>query len=219
MFVGLKMLKKIPTIGPDTLVVDADKIMEQNRLWMLMVLTDGKLTGYVTKEDIRAALPSPATTLSRHELNYLLGEMTVKEVVKKNPPSVTPETDIERAAQIMDEHNLAGLAVVGTNQQFLGYISRSVMLEVLVEEMGLTQPGSRICIEVEDKSGVMANVTRILTELGVNIIATATFYHAGARMLVFRIGVEDPGQVVQTLTDNGYNVVRPEDMAKEWGVS
>jgi acetoin utilization protein AcuB len=213
------MLKKIPTIGPDTLVVDADKIMEQNRLWMLMVLTDGKLTGYVTKEDIRAALPSPATTLSRHELNYLLGEMTVKEVVKKNPPSVTPETDIERAAQIMDERNLAGLAVVDSDKRFLGYISRSVMLEVLVEEMGLTQPGSRICIQVEDKSGVMSNVTRLIAEMGVNIIATATFYHAGARMLVFRVGLDDPSKVVSVLTENGYNVVRPEDMAKEWNLA
>ncbi len=218
MFVGLKMFKEIPTIGPDTLVVDADRIMEQNRLWMLMVLTEGKLTGYVTKEDIRAAMPSRATTLSRHELNYLLGELTVKEVVKKNPPSVTPETEIERAAQIMYEHNLAGLAVVGDEQRFLGYISRSVMLDVLVEEMGLTQPGSRICIEVEDRSGVMANVTKLIADMGVNIIATATFYHAGARMLVLRIGVEDPDEVVRVLKDHDYKVVRPEDVAREWGV-
>ena len=218
MFVGLKMFKEIPTIGPDTLVVDADRIMEQNRLWMLMVLTEGKLTGYVTKEDIRAAMPSRATTLSRHELNYLLGELTVKEVVKKNPPSVTPETEIERAAQIMYEHNLAGLAVVGDEQRFLGYISRSVMLDVLVEEMGLTQPGSRICIEVEDRSGVMANVTKLIADMGVNIIATATFYHAGARMLVLRIGVENPDEVVRVLKDHDYKVVRPEDVAREWGV-
>ncbi|GAU08188.1 CBS domain-containing protein [Desulfoplanes formicivorans] len=217
MFVGLKMLKDTPTIGPETLVVEADRIMEENRLWMLMVLTNGKLTGYVTREDVRAALPSPATTLSRHELNYLLDELTVKDVVKGNPPCVSPEMEIERAAQIMHEQNLAGLAVVDANQRFLGYISRSVMLDVLVEEMGLNQSGSRICIEVEDKSGVMASVTRLLADMGVNIIATATFYHATARMLVFRIGVEEPEKVVSALKQEGYRVLGPKDVAREWG--
>ncbi|WP_462323882.1 CBS and ACT domain-containing protein [Desulfoplanes sp.] len=218
MFVGLKMIKDTPTIDPDTLIVEADRIMEKNRLWMLMVLKDGKLVGYVTKEDIRSALPSPATTLSKHELNYLLGELTVKEVVKKNAPSVQPEMEIERAAQIMYEQNLAGLAVVDGANRFLGYISRSVMLEVLVEEMGLTQSGSRICLEVEDRSGIMAGVTRTISDMGVNIIATGTFYHANKRLVVFRIGVEDPGPVIGSLQDKGYCVINPGDVAKEWGV-
>jgi acetoin utilization protein AcuB len=217
MFVGLKMLKDTPTIGPETLVMEADRIMEENRLWMLMVLTNGKLTGYVTREDVRAALPSPATTLSRHELNYLLDGLTVKDVVKSNPPSVRPETDIEKAAQMMHEQNLAGLAVVDDQQRYLGYINRSVMLDVLVEEMGLTQPGSRICIEVEDRSGVMAKVTRLLADMGINIIATATFYHDAARMVVFRIGVTTPQEVVGALKKEGYKVLEPGDVAKEWG--
>jgi acetoin utilization protein AcuB len=197
--------------------MEADRIMEENRLWMLMVLTNGKLTGYVTREDVRAALPSPATTLSRHELNYLLDGLTVKDVVKSNPPSVRPETDIEKAAQMMHEQNLAGLAVVDDQQRYLGYINRSVMLDVLVEEMGLTQPGSRICIEVEDRSGVMAKVTRLLADMGINIIATATFYHDAARMVVFRIGVTTPQEVVGALKKEGYKVLEPGDVAKEWG--
>jgi len=91
------------------------------------------------------------------------------------------------------------------------------MLDVLVEEMGLTQPGSRICIEVEDKSGVMARVTRLLADMDINIIATATFYHAAARMVVFRIGIKDPQEVVGMLEREGYKVLEPGDVAKEWG--
>ena len=219
MFVGMKMIKDMPTIGPATLVVEADRIMEEHRLWMLMVLENKKLVGYVTKEDIRAALPSPATTLSRHELNYLLDALTVRESIKKNPPSVSPDLEIERAAQIMHERNLAGLAVVNGSDEFLGYISRSVLLQVLVEEMGLLEDGKRICIEVEDHNGVMADVTRIISDLDVNIIAAATFYHAGKRMVVFRVKVGNPSGVVGALQKNGYHVINPEDVASEWNAA
>ena len=69
MYVGLKMLTDFPTATPDTLVVEADKIMNDNRLWMLLVVEGKKLIGYVNKEDVREALPSRATSLDKHELN------------------------------------------------------------------------------------------------------------------------------------------------------
>ena len=83
MYVGLAMHKHVPTITSDTLIIKADRMMEENKLWILLVVENGELKGYVAKEDIRAALPSGATTFSKHELNYLLSKMTVKDLVRK----------------------------------------------------------------------------------------------------------------------------------------
>ena len=69
MYVGLQMIKDVPTITPSTLVVEADRIMEENQVWLLLVLDQDRVMGYVRKEDVRSARPSSATTLSRHELN------------------------------------------------------------------------------------------------------------------------------------------------------
>lgn len=216
MYVGLKMIKNVPTVSPDDLVIDADKLMEEHRLWMLLVTKAGKLVGYVRKEDIRGALPSPATSLSRHEINYLLSELTVERLVRKDTPIIRPDAEIELAADLMDKKDLAGLAVVDAHDHLLGYINRSTMLGVLVEEMGLAQGGSRIAFEVEDRTGVLAEVSRIIFDMGISIISTATFYHRERRMVVIRAKTNDPGPIEVALTERGYAIVGPHTFEGEW---
>ena len=216
MYVGLAMQKHVPTITSDTLIIKADRMMEENRLWILLVVEDGKLKGYVAKEDIRAALPSGATTFSRHELSYLLSRQTVKELVRKEMPTVAPETEIEVAARIMHDRDLAGLAVVDGKNRLKGYISRSSMLAVLVEEMGLELGGNRIAVEVEDRKGVMAELSRLFFDLGVNILSTSTFYRDSKRLIVFRVRTDDLDGVLKTLGDKGYRIAGPEYFEHEW---
>jgi acetoin utilization protein AcuB len=216
MYVGLAMDKHVPTITSDTLIIKADRMMEENRLWILLVVEDGKLKGYVAKEDIRAALPSGATTFSKHELNYLLSRMTVKELVRGGMPTVSPETEIEVAAKIMNDKDLAGLAVVDAKNRLKGYISRGSMLAVLVEEMGLELGGLRIAIEAEDRKGLMAEVSRLFFDMGVNILSTSTFFRGNQRLLVFRVRTDDADALQRTLTEKGYKIAGPERFEQEW---
>lgn len=218
MYVGLKMLKldQFVTITPDTLVVDAEKLMEQNRLWMLFVEDEGKLAGYVRKEDVLEALPSRATTLSKHELNYLLAKLKVEKILRKDVPTIGPEAEIEEAAQRMYIDDQPGLAVVDAKNTLLGYINRSVMLELLVEEMGLLQGGSRIVFEVEDRTGVIREVSGIIADMGVSIISTGTFFHDGRRIVVFRVKTDDPAPITKAIADKGYVICGPDTFASEW---
>jgi acetoin utilization protein AcuB len=218
MFVGLKMLKEFTTITPETLMMEADKILLETNLWMLMVVKDGRFLGAVIKEDVRSSLPSPATTLSRHELNYLLNKMTVSKIIKKDIPTVMPEAEIEVAAKIMFEHNLAGLPVLDSSGRLLGYIDRNIMLDVLVEEMGLEQGGARIVFEIEDRKGVIAEVSGLIFRMGISIISTATFFHNNSRMVVFRVQTDDQGPIVKELVNLGYKVVGPEDFRSYWSL-
>ena len=216
MYVGLRMLKDFAVITPKTLVTEASRIMLENRLWMLLVKDGDKLAGYVKKEDVRAAMPSQATTLSKHELNYLLSKLTVEKIMLKDVPSVPPETEIEEAAEVMSRENLAGLAVVDRKNNLLGFINRGVMLDVLVEEMGLRHGGSRIVFEVEDRPGVIAEVTGIISGMGVSIIATGTFFSNGKRMVVFRVRTDDPTPIAKVLHEKGYVLVGPDAFASKW---
>ncbi len=96
MYVGLKMLRDFVKVTPQTLVKDAQKQLEDSKLWMLLVVDDeGKLVGYVRKEDISAALPSIMTSLEKHELNYLMSKLTVEKIYRTDIKTVTPETEIE----------------------------------------------------------------------------------------------------------------------------
>ncbi len=216
MYVGLQMIKDIPTISPTTLVVEADRIMEENQVWLLLVLNRENLLGYVRKEDVRSALPSSATTLSRHELNYVLGALTVGDLIKKDVPTVRPETEIEIAAEIMHREGLSGLPVVDERGRLAGYVNRTAMLSVLVEEMGLALGGERVAIEVRDRNGVMADVTGIVSDMGGNIVSMSTFFRNDNRMMVFRITAENVDEVKKGLEDQGYALIGPEHFAHEW---
>lgn len=217
MYVGLKMLKDFKKVTPQTPVLEADKLLRGSDFWMLLVVDDNKeLLGYVRKEDVALALPSIMTTLDKHEALYLLSKLTVKKIMRQDMITVHPEMEIEQAADIMHQKNLAGLAVLSEQGRLVGYINRSVMLDVLVEEMGLKQGGSRIVFEVEDRTGVLHEVSGIIRDLGVSIIATGTFYHQNRRMVVIRLAVDDPSLVAGAIERKGYRLVSAADFEHEW---
>jgi acetoin utilization protein AcuB len=64
-----RMTKNPVTVNPDTLVLDAQKIMKKNNVPRLPVVEKAKLVGIVTKHDLLEAEPSPGTPVSLHELN------------------------------------------------------------------------------------------------------------------------------------------------------
>lgn len=216
MFVGLKMLKNFIAMPPDALAEDALKLMEDQESQMLFVLKGGKLAGYVRLEDIKAAMPSLMTGLDKHEINYLLSKLTVGRIMRTDITSVTPETEIEAAAVLMHDKNLAGLAVLDHAGDLTGYINRTVMLEVLAEEMGYGKGGSRIVFEVEDRPGVLKETAGIIDALGYSIISTGTFTHGSRRMVVIRVDTPNPSSIAAALQKAGYDVVGPEDFKHEW---
>jgi acetoin utilization protein AcuB len=112
---------------------------------------------------------------------------------------------------------LAGLAVVDDDTgKLLGYINRSVMLEVLVEEMGLLAGGKRIVFEVADRPGVIHEVSGIIAQKGVSIISTGTFFHENRRMVVIRVATEDESPIAAALQERGYKLVTAADFVGEW---
>jgi acetoin utilization protein AcuB len=136
--------------------------------------------------------------------------------MRKDITAVTPETEIEAAAMLMHAKNLAGLAVVDAEGNLIGYINRTIMLEVLAEEMGYGQGGSRIVFEVVDRPGVLKEVSGIIDGLGYSIISTGTFTHKDRRMVVIRVDTPNPSSIAAALQKAGYDVVGPEDFKHEW---
>jgi CBS domain-containing protein len=100
----------------------------------LPVVDGGKVVGIVTLGDLREARPSPATSLSIYELNYLLSKLTVGEVMTHTPYTVAPETPIQVAARIMLDRKVGGLPVVDAHSRPLGIITESDVFRMLTEK-------------------------------------------------------------------------------------
>ncbi|MEI9479565.1 MAG: CBS domain-containing protein, partial [Deltaproteobacteria bacterium] len=146
MRIGDIMTKNPLTVDSETLVVDAQKIMREKNIRRLPVVDKGKLVGIITNHDLLAAAPSPATSLSVYEMNYLLAKMKVKEVMKKNPITVSPETPFEEALRLGQEKKIGSFPVV-ENGKLVGITTESDIVRILTRVLGLNEEGSRITIE------------------------------------------------------------------------
>ena len=57
-------------------------------------------------------MPSDATSLSIWEINNLIPKILIKEIMTKNPVTVSQDSSLERAARVMLEHKIGGLPVM-----------------------------------------------------------------------------------------------------------
>jgi CBS domain-containing protein len=132
--VGDWMTSNPVTISPKTKLPDAHKLMVERRVRRLPVVDDGRLVGIVTLGDVREAEPSDATSLSIFELNYLLAQLTVDRIMTRHPITVTPETPLRVAAQIMLTQKIGGLPVM-SHEKLVGIITETDIFRVLVQQL------------------------------------------------------------------------------------
>ena len=100
MLVGERMSRPVITVSPDAPINDVLAMFRKEHIRRAPVIKNGKLVGIVSQTDLLNASPSPVTTLSVWEMNYLLSKVTVSRVMSKKIRTVNAGTPIEEAARI-----------------------------------------------------------------------------------------------------------------------
>ncbi len=127
------MSPEVVTITPDTTLPEAHQIMTNEEIRRLPVVDkDGRLVGIVTIGDVRSAEPSPATSLSIWEMNYLLSSLKIDKIMTHHPVSITPDATIGEAARMMLERRVSGLPVVDGDYHVIGIITESDIFSMVV---------------------------------------------------------------------------------------
>ncbi len=199
------------TIGPDASFYEARNLVHEKGIRHLPVVDkNGHLVGIVTDRDIREASPSDATLLSVQELHYLLGKLKVSAIMtpKDKLITITPDTLIEDAVQLMHDHKVGCLPVL-EGEKLYGIFTETDALAHLVEIFGLKEKGTRITIGVEDRPGGMLAALEVFKKHNVNIISivTASFIVEGRRISAIRLRTEDYQNIVKELEAAGYPVL------------
>lgn len=199
MFVKTRMTANPVTIQSTATIADASEIMRANKFRRLPIVDAGRLVGIVTDRDLREVSASPATTLSIFELNYLLAKMKVKDIMKRNVITISPEATIEEAALSMYNNRIGGLVVVDDHGSVAGVLTETDIFKSFVDVMGLTEGRTRLTIEVQkDQIGVLHEITGVFKELGINIGSLASYTQPDGKLEIIIRAVVDN---VQTLTD------------------
>ena len=127
------MSSKVVTVTCETNLPEAHQIMVSAGIRRLPVVDEhGNLCGILTLGDMRAAQPSPATSLGIWERNYLLSNLTVERIMTADPVTIHPAQSIGETAEIMLEKRVSGLPVVDDDGAICGIITESDIFRMVV---------------------------------------------------------------------------------------
>ena len=188
MFVSERMSYPVVTVVPEMPINEALTLMRREHIRRTPVIKDGKLVGIVSDKDLLNASPSPATSLSIWEMNYLLSKITVKDVMTKEVRTVTDDTPIEDAARIMADNKIGGLPVT-RDEKVVGIITETDLFKIFLEMMGAREKGVRCTVIILNQPGELAKITQALTGVGGDFVAFGQFLgdDPSNRMVTFKV--------------------------------
>ncbi len=190
MLVGERMSRPVITISPDLPVVDALNLMKREHIRRAPVVKKGEMVGMVSDKDLLNASPSPATSLSVWELNYLLSKITVEEVMTKKEKviSISEDTPIEEAARTMADNKIGGLPVM-RGKDVVGMITETDLFKAFLELLGAREPGVRVTAVMPELRGQLASLSAAINEQGGNFIAFGVFQAdaPSSRLVTFKV--------------------------------
>lgn len=127
------------TVAPDAGVVEAARLMTDNNVGALPVMTEGRLVGLVTEgdlimQDVRIEYPTyiqlldgfimypPAHARFEHELKKAVAA-TVEDVMTGEPVTVSADAPIEDVATLLAERDVSRLPVLDDGR-LVGIVSK-----------------------------------------------------------------------------------------------
>lgn len=199
MLVSERMSRPVIALTKDMPIHEALALFKKEKIRRAPVLKDGQLVGIVSDKDLLNASPSPVSSLSVWEMNYLLSKVTVAEVMTRKVETVQVDTPIEEAARIMADKKIGGMPVID-GHKVVGMITETDLFKIFLELMGARVKGVRVTATVPDKPGELAQITKIVADQGGNFLAFGQFSGDGNTCLVtFKVAGVKPDALKKAL--------------------
>jgi acetoin utilization protein AcuB len=191
------MITEPITISPDASIQEALEEMKVNAIRHLPVVSgSGRLRGFLTLADLkRGLLPS------------MVADLELKDLMIREPVTVTPETDVEQAARLIYDRKISGLPVV-RNEVLVGIITESDILRAFIDMMGILASSSRIDAVVGDGNRGFRQAVNIIEETGGEIINVGmTARQSRQKTYYFRLSAGNTKAIAAALEAAGIKVL------------
>jgi len=184
------------TITEKASVGDAIELMKVNSIRHLPVVSQKKLLkGFLTLADLKQGL-----------IPSMLGDLTLTDLMIKEPITVEPDNDIEIAAQLIYKHKIGGIPVVKKNK-LVGIITESDILRAFIDMMGILTASSRIDVVIKDEPGSFRKALQVINDNGGDIINVGmTARQTSKRTYYFRLSACKTDIIKKALEDSGFEV-------------
>ena len=195
------MIENPITIGPHASVGDAIELMKANSIRHLPVVTSEKrLQGFLTLADLKQGL-----------IPSMLGDVSLDDLIIKNPITVSPDDDIEFAAQLIYNHKIGGMPVVKKGR-LVGIVTATDMLRTFIDMMGILSSTSRIDVVLGGQPAAFKKAMQIINDNGGDIISVSmTPQQKGKRVYYFRLSACKTNVIKKALEKERFNVLAAMD--------
>lgn len=213
MFISNSMTRRVITVKPDDSIFKAQELMAENKIRHLPVIESGnRLVGVVTDRDIRSALPYKffKTAPSEQEKkNY--SELKIKDIMTKDPITISPAYTIQDALLLIQDARVGALPVVKEDGTLTGIISVRDLLRAFINVLGIGQPGTLLCILMEEKVGQLKKIVDAITEENISFgsVLVARYWEKDKRAVFPYLLTLNVAHIKEKLTRLGFTLLDP----------
>lgn len=189
------------TITENASIHNAIELMKVNSIRHLPVVSKGnRLTGFVTLADLKQGL-----------IPSMVGDLTLEDLMVRDPITVDPDDDVEIAAQLIYKHKIGGMPVTKKGR-LVGIITESDILRAFIDMMGILSASSRIDVIIDEKPGAFKKALQVIHDHGGEIINVGQSPQKGKRRtFFFRLKPCKIDNIRTALEAEGYQVLHVMD--------
>ncbi|MEM3159897.1 MAG: CBS domain-containing protein [Nitrososphaera sp.] len=203
------LVRKPITLAPDSTVLEARDLMIKYNVSRIVVSRDGRAAGLLTEKDIARFLYKEVPARS-------LGEITLDEVMTRNPVTVGEDADLKSCAQTMLDRGISSLLVVDAKKKLKGIFTKSDLVDAYVQHYAGAHKVGKFMTE---------KVWTVSPDEPIHMAMLLMNMHRVSRIVVVRFGrpvgiitsrdLLPVGAVFGTGTVGSYWTARPDIIAKK----
>jgi acetoin utilization protein AcuB len=210
MFMSDVMTTNVIAIPSKTSLAEARRVMDAHQLRRLPVVDRGRLVGVVTRDALDRAGPSQVTSFSIHDITRLLNKVAVKEVMKRDLVTVSPDATVEEAVTLAQEKKVGALLVVDDGRLVGIATTNDFFYKMLNPILGIGKPGSRVVVRDCHGTNDIEKIVAAVNKLGLEVITMfmLPIPEREAQNFVVHLSSEDPTNLIAELRLLGFAVER-----------
>jgi acetoin utilization protein AcuB len=199
------MTSPVVTVPSSTTVPEAVRLMKEKNIERLPIVDHGRLVGLVTKDRLLRATPSMASSLSLHEIHYLIAKLTLGEIMQTDVFTVMPDTTVENAVRLAQEMHVGCLPVV-EDGNVVGILTTNDFFYVVLNPLlGIGEAGSRVSVTGCTTPSQLATALECAGELGLQVLNAAYLpsRRGGERAFIVHVDADDAAGLVERMRARG----------------
>ena len=207
------MSRKVVTVEKDAGLLQAKNLMDEHQIRHLPVVDrENRLVGVVTDRDLRSALPLALLKGGSHpgeEEKY--AHLKVTDVMTPNPMTIQPTHTLQDALLLIQEKKVGAFPVVDEKGVLKGILSVRDLLRAFINVMGIGEPGTLLCVLMEEKVGQMKKIVDVITAENISMgsILVARYWEKDKRAVFPYLLTNNVTRIKKKLQEMGFEILDP----------